>query len=334
MKKIYLTLLSGLFISQFANAQLTLTKAFNEPVLGNTESRKGYDSVGVIPKNTGTNQTWNFQAFTANTNTSLSTYTTPASVAASSAFAGVTIVEDQGAGNYNFWKATATNYELLGSASSTLTFNYSGSSAIAAIWPVNMGYTNTDTYSGTVSGIASGNLTGTINTVGSGTGTLTIPGGTNFTNILQVKTTNTVIVVVTIPPTTLTVKGIDYAYYHGSQKFPLMTVSYNDQGTGYTGKTWVNQALITGLNDKNFDATFQVFPNPAKDAFNVSLSNSNNDNGSILIYNAVGQVVKTIELGNASLLEKNINITDLSSGIYIVKTTLGNKTSSRRLLVD
>lgn len=334
MKKIYLTLLSGLFISQFASAQLTLTKAANEPIVGDTESKKGYDSVGVIPKNTGANQTWNFNAFTANVNTSSSTFTTPASVPASAPFTGVTLVEDQGGGNYNFWKATTTNYELLGSASSTLTFNYNGSSAIAAIWPINMGYTNTDTYSGTVSGIASGNLTGTINTVGAGTGTLTIPGGTNFTGILQVKTTNTVIVVVTIPPTTLTVKGIDYTYYHGTQKFPLMTVSYQDQGTGYTGVTWLNQALITGLNDKNFDATFQVFPNPAKDAFNVTLSNSNNENGTIVIYNAVGQVVKTIELGNASLLEKNINISDLSSGIYIVKTTLGNKASARRLLVD
>lgn len=224
MKKIYLSLLSVLFISHFANAQ-TLTKAFNEPVVGNTESRKGYDSVGVIPKTTGVGQTWNFTAFTANVNTSLSTFTTPASVPASAAFTGVTLVEDQGGGNYNFWKATTTNYELLGSASSTLTFNYSGSSAIAAIWPINMGYTNTDTYSGTVSGIASGNLTGTINTVGAGTGTLFIPGGTNFTNILQVKTTNTVIVTITIPPTTLTVYGIDYTYYHGSQKFPLMTVS-------------------------------------------------------------------------------------------------------------
>ena len=334
MKKIYLTLLSGLFISQVANAQLSLTQAANEPVVGNTESRKGYDSVGVIPKNTGANQTWNFNAFTANTNTSLSTYTTPESVAASSAFAGVTIVEDQGGGNYNFWKSTGTNYELLGSASSTLTFNYNGSSAIAAIWPVNMGYNNTDTYSGTVSGIASGNLTGTINTVGAGTGTLIIPGGTNFTNILQVKTSNTVVVVLTLPPTTLTVKGIDYTYYHGSQKFPLMTVNYSDQGTGYTGAASLNMALITGLNDKNFDATFQLFPNPAKDAFNVTLSNNNNDNGTIVIYNSVGQVVKTIELGNASLLEKNIDISDLSSGIYIVKTTLGNKASSRRLLVD
>lgn len=335
MKKIYLTLLAGLFVSQL-DAQLTLTKAFNEPIVGDVQNQKEYDSLSiVVPKTIGANQTWNFTNFAANSNTKSSSFVTPASVAGSAAYTGVTIVENQGGGNYNYWKSTATNYELLGSSSSTISFNYNGSSAIAAIWPVNFGYSNTDTYSGTVGGSFSGTLAGTITTIGSGNGTLTIPGGTNFTNILQVKTSNTVNVNITVPiSTTLGITGIDYTYYHGSQKFPLLTVSYSNQGTGNVGEIWLNMALITGLNDKNFDATFAIFPNPAKDAFNVKLSNANNDNATVAIYNSVGQLVKTISLGNSSVLESNINISDLSSGMYIVKTTLGDKSSARRLIVE
>ncbi len=337
MKKIYLSLFVALFFSQVAKAQLTLTKAFNEPVSGNIENRKGYDSLtAVVPKNTGTNQTWNFTNFTANSSTTSSTYTTPASVPSSSAFTGCTLVESQGGGNYNYWKASSSpTYELLGSSSSTLSFNYNGSSAIAAIWPVSIGYTNTDTYSGTVSGTFGGTLSGTIITAATGNGTVIIPGGTNFTNVLQIKTVNVVTVNITTPiPTSIAVIGIDYTYYQGSQKFPIMTVSYQNQGSGNTGAIWLNTAVITGLNDKNFDATFAIFPNPAKDAFNLKLSNNTNANGSVVIYNTVGQVVKTIDLGNAATLENNISISDLTTGIYTVKTTLGERSSTRKLIVE
>jgi len=231
MKKLYITLFFGLFINQITTAQLSLTKAFNEPVVGNSETKKGYDSLAlIVPKNTGVGLTWNFSSFAANTSSSNSTYTTPASVPASTAFTGVTIVENQGGGNYNYWKSTATNYELLGSSNSTISFNYNGSSAIAAIWPIAINYNNTDVYSGTVGGSFLGTLSGTINTNAVGSGTLIIPGGTIFTNILQTRTSNSVDVFVTSPiSTTISIVGIDYNYYHGSQKFPLMTVSYENQ---------------------------------------------------------------------------------------------------------
>jgi len=45
---------------------------------------------------------------------------------------------------------------------------------------------------------------------------------------------------------------------------------------------------FTGLNDKNFDATFQIFPNPAKDQFHVNLTNTSLQNGSLDIYNSIG----------------------------------------------
>ena len=66
MKKIYLSILASAF-AMTVNAQLTLTKAFNEPVVGNVNTQKGYDSTGVIPKATGAGQNWNFSTLTTNT---------------------------------------------------------------------------------------------------------------------------------------------------------------------------------------------------------------------------------------------------------------------------
>jgi hypothetical protein len=52
MKKIYL-LLSAVAISFGSYAQLSLTKAANEPTVGDLKPVKGFDSVGVVPKSTG-----------------------------------------------------------------------------------------------------------------------------------------------------------------------------------------------------------------------------------------------------------------------------------------
>ena len=100
MKKIYITLLSGLFIGQLS-AQ-TITQAANEPVSGDVSSYKGYDSTGVVPKNTGAGVSWNFSSYTINTTTTSSTYTTASSVPAATNFPGATKAEDQGGNNYNF----------------------------------------------------------------------------------------------------------------------------------------------------------------------------------------------------------------------------------------
>jgi len=335
MKKIYVSLLSCFFISQVATAQ-TITQAANEPVSGDVNNYKGYDSVGVVPKNTGSGMSWNFSAFTQNTTTTSATFTTASSVPNATAFPGATLAENQGGGNYNFFKTVGTQFEMLGSSTPNGDFTYTNS-AIAANWPVAFNYSLTDAFAGNLTGSAAGTLNGTITTEGTGTGSLTLPGGTMFTNVLQVRMKNTVNINITFPPLTATITGVDYNYYHSSQKFPLLTVSYQAT-TGFTNTSSaeikVNNLVITGLNDKNFDATFQIFPNPAKDAFNVNLNNSNNDNGVIEIYNSLGQLTKTINLGNNSIIEQKVSLSGLNSGIYIVKTALGNKTSSRRLIVE
>jgi hypothetical protein len=329
MKKIYLTLLSGLFISQLSTAQTTLTQAANEPIIGDIWTNKGWDSVGTVPKTTGAGQTWNFSGFNQNTTTVSSTYQATTAVAGATAYPGATILENQGGGNYNVYKSAGSSFEMMGSITTAGNVTYTNTSIIAN-WPIAMGYSVTDQYSGT---LATFPLSGTITTEGTGTGTLVLPGGMTLNGALQVRVKNNV----SIQGGLINVVGTEYHYYHSSQKFPVVRVIYQVTSglQNSTVKTIdMNLAVVTGLNDKNFDATFQIFPNPAKDNFNVNLSNPSNENGVIEIYNAIGQVVSTINLGNDSQLKNNVSISGLNSGIYIVKTTLGAKTSSRRLIVE
>lgn len=344
MKKIYLSILASAF-AMTVNAQLTLTKAFNEPVVGNVNTQKGYDSTGVIPKATGAGQNWNFSTLTTNTVTEVTTFTTVASTPSAALFPTATIVEDDGSGQYTYWRTTASNYELLGfadGAGNAVTFT---NSAIAAVWPVAFGYNNTDAYAGSGSlSTLSGPATGTITTTAPGSGTVTLPGSLVFTNCLQVRTVNRLNMVLGTAPLAFTVDvvGTSYSYYHGTQKFPLIEVNYEKQTinalSGPTVTTSanirINNAVLTGINDLNIEAlNYNVYPNPATDLVNIHLTNSNSENVSIEVINAFGQTVKSVDLGTAIEVKHALNTADLPAGMYHIKTSIGENSHTKKLII-
>lgn len=335
MKKIYFTILSfGLTLASFG--QVTLTKATNEPIVGDVEMYQYFDTVAVLNNSIGTNQNWNFSALTSNTLTEMTTYTTVASTPSASAFSSATIAGDDGQGGYTYGKSNTSQYELAGIVDPNITLNFTNT-AIAAIWPVSYGYTNTDPFSGSVaSGTMTGTSNGTITTVASGSGTITLPGGAVY-NALQVKTIQKVNISLMFGLVTATVVNTGYSYYTSSQKFPILTVSYSNASgafTSNTGDVKVNSNVVTGINNINFETSFNIYPNPAKNNFNIKLQNVNNANCKLEIVNAFGSLVKSTDLGNNSQISNTISISDLSSGMYFVKTTVGDKTSTRKLIVE
>ncbi|MBL7917951.1 MAG: T9SS type A sorting domain-containing protein [Bacteroidia bacterium] len=346
MKKIYLLLALGFTLT--SNAQLVLTKAANEPVSGDVENRTGLDSVGTVPQNTGANQIWNFSAFAQSTVTVSKTFATASSVSTGTNFPSATYVEQEAGGDDVFFKSTSTpttQLELVGIANSNgAVFNFTNS-LISAIWPVSFGSTISDVGTGTASiASMSGVIDATVNASGAGSGTLNLPGSQNLTNVLQIVSNSTLTALIGTAPSTISMlsKSKTYSYYHNSVKFPIITVDYkNETLSSVMGPTntvsaeiFINNLVLTGLNDKNFEATFQIFPNPATNYFDLNLSNPSNENGTVLITNAIGQVVRTIELGNDSQLKKQISISDLQSGVYLVRTTLGSKISTRKLIIE
>ena len=64
------------------------------------------------------------------------------------------------------------------------------------------------------------------------------------------------------------------------------------------------------------DVDFILYPNPAKDVLNFKINNWIDKEGQILIYDASGRIVKTINFLNKEIA---INITDLEVGYYFVK---------------
>ncbi len=80
----------------------------------------------------------------------------------------------------------------------------------------------------------------------------------------------------------------------------------------------------TAVDERTLDQNVKLYPNPVDDILQI---NANSAMKSVKIFNVSGQVVKEIT-DNFN----QINVTDLSSGLYIVKVGLESGTISRKML--
>lgn len=347
MKHAFLLLM--LTVSFSVNAQLILTKLANEPVPGDSFTDIEYDTTSAISRTTGANQTWNFSSCVQTTNNATATFSASTAIPESSLFPGTNLVQSDAAGTYTMYKITTTpttQVEMLGfydvvNASPTTFTN----SAIFYRWPISSGTTFSDTFAGPIDigNNTTAPLNGTVITTGSGTGNLILPGGEQLSNVLQVKSNLTLKIIIAVPPLTFTqtVKETLNQYYHASQKFPLLT-QFDDKITlaSILGSTVdvafgmsVNQRVAVGITEQNFDAAFQIVPNPAHDYIKISFSNPQNETLSFKLYNAIGQEVKHVSFAKNAFVNTTIDIRDLNSGWYTVQTTWGDRVANRKLLV-
>ncbi|MBL4715990.1 MAG: T9SS type A sorting domain-containing protein [Bacteroidia bacterium] len=74
---------------------------------------------------------------------------------------------------------------------------------------------------------------------------------------------------------------------------------------------------------------FQIFPIPAKDIIRIDLSNRAIKNHYYEIYNANGQIVDKAALNNL-----NINVSNLSNGIYIIRIIGDMYTYSEKIIIN
>ncbi len=335
MKKIYISFLFFASALQISNAQLSLTKAANEPIVGDVYNTQTYDSTTVIPKNTGTNQSWNFNTFTQQPAYSNNTYTTVASTPSASIYPGSTLAEDQGGGNYTFFKVTATNYELSGIQSPATVINFSNT-GVAAVWPVNFGYSMTDGFGGSTTTTVTSAISGSITVNASGTGTITMPGGLLLTNCLQV--IQSLNYTLTVGSSTQTIVKETYDYYHSSNKFPVLTIKYKTQTTGtVVSKSYdveVNTAVVAGITTNQLNNEFSIFPNPAHETINVFLTNNSNLPVSANLTNMLGQIVITENLGNDNLIRGSLNVSALPKGLYFMNVKADEMITIKKIILE
>lgn len=330
---------AGLFISFLANSQsLILTQAAYEPVIGDTNRMYILDtsafSSGLNVNSTGANHLWDYQALVSTNSLVTSVYLNTTAVSASSNFPGSSMVQKQGPLN-NFLKSTTTpttQTEFLGINSPGITMNFTNS-AVMVRYPLAFGNTVTDPFSGSFTfSTTSGNATGNATTTADGTGTLSLPAGITYTNVLRVKSIQNINMSVSGFPAG-TIKQVMYNFYDGSEKFPIFSINYTamqltlQSPTVTVNVTGHKNAFPVGINENDFSNTLvSVFPNPGNDFINITLNGEHLQPKKIIVYDQLGK-----EVLNMGFTER-VDITNLKSGVYMLEIISERGTARKKII--
>jgi uncharacterized protein affecting Mg2+/Co2+ transport len=108
------------------------------------------------------------------------------------------------------------------------------------------------------------------------------------------------------------------------------TVTVTDQNGCTTTATIGNVAIDSkmGLN------SFELFPNPATTNAVVSLGFATSQNVSISLVGMNGQTIMNKDLRNVTNVNEELNLSNLTSGVYLVKVTTSRGTITRKLIIE
>lgn len=123
---------------------------------------------------------------------------------------------------------------------------------------------------------------------------------------------------------------IDYLYLSDGRIYQTVSQVWNN-----TTKTWTNSQRIThtymgttDILDIN-DLVFKLYPNPSKEVLNITLINGGN--ALVKVVDIQGKaIISTPTFRNATTL----NISDLSSGLYILHLQQDNKITTTRFVKE
>lgn len=90
--------------------------------------------------------------------------------------------------------------------------------------------------------------------------------------------------------------------------------------------------ITVGISEPNSNSTlFNLHPNPASDVVTLSFKNRNTEDVKLDIYNVIGNMVKSVMLNQDN---RQINIGDLSNGVYMVTIKSQEFTETQRLIIN
>lgn len=336
MRKLNTVLISACLSLQTI-AQPTLTQGFNEPTAGNSYQYALCDSTAPIPRSTGSGQYWDFSSIAVSlpgwTTQPLAhtySYTSPTGKPNAPVFPAATMAEGTNY-YYNYFRSVSTptqQLELLGTSVSQSTLVMSDPKIVMK-WPMSFGNSFSDGYAGTRTyGMQNLAFSGTINVTASGTGTLELPGGQVFSNVLQVITTD--------------ISGIsgNYGMAYAPEKFdyfisgtsePLLSVIKMDHIGADTLMILWNNSVVTALKETQTPG-FEIFPNPAEDRLVIAQGSVANKSRTIILSDVAGKKVKMVKLPAGSKTT-TMDLTGLVPGVYLLQLENDDGISTKKIVI-
>jgi len=110
-----------------------------------------------------------------------------------------------------------------------------------------------------------------------------------------------------------------------------------------TGKTIMASATNncvpidgTSINESSneFDNAINIYPNPSTGLLNLKINLNEASDISIEVYNTVGARVNSYSIANATNVVKEIDLSHLNSGVYLVKLSDGTNISTKKVTIS
>lgn len=212
-----------------------------------------------------------------------------------------------------------------------LELNYKTNNATIGTFPVNYGYSNTDTTAGTyVYGMYLGTFTGTITTTFDAYGALNINdtgNGAFNDNASRLKTVQTISLNYGVLTNVGTVTQTTYNYYNTTNNGSNSLIFRNNTTSVSVPLLGINQtisqierfnSMLLGIEQPEWlSSQIQISPNPVEDVFSIKTNQKIN---SVRISDINSRVIL-----NSDYSENSLNISHLQKGIYFatIETSLG-----------
>ena len=336
--KAKITLIISFFISLMINAQTPINSFVG--VTG-----EAFDIVTATPDldqtAAGANLTWNFNqlvlegssnsTIAAPTAAQLTTFPTTTNVKQFTNVVGATSTTTE-----IFYKNIANEISLTGINSQGIILNYVTNNAKLGTFPLNYGYSFTDTTAGTfTSGTNNGTFTGNIITSVDAYGTLTLnnTGNGPFSGpVTRLKTVQNINLFQGGFFNVGTVVQTTYAYYSGSNLYPELRYTkavVNIPLLNISNQTAIliedYSVTLLSTNNNLLSDNINIYPNPVNDILNIKLKDNQK------VYIAMTDINGREIIGKTSN-DNNFDMSNLQKGIYFVKISDNNSSITKKII--
>ena len=336
----YALLTSAAFAACAAWAQPNLTAATSVPVTGDDYAVNSANSF-LSPGPMGAAQTFEYWNMINQTNGNQTIKFRAVTAAHTTAVPSATYLRTDGGSDTLFYTVTSNGVELVGAKTGIEgTFAYSDPIVELAL-PCTFGTTWSDQLAATYITQGSppfGGLTvtrvGTLVGAGDAYGTLTMPWGLTYPDVLRVKVRSSIQDNSSLTNVSRVVNA--YYYFVPTSKFPIVTLT-EDSTTSVLGLTvakkalWQGNPVMVSVDEISPDQfTFTAYPNPATDQLNIAFAEGRNVTTRLEVLDAAGRVVLTRTMtGDRAAMDTQ----SLRAGHYSVRAFAGDQLIGVRPLV-
>ncbi|MCH8903606.1 MAG: T9SS type A sorting domain-containing protein [Bacteroidetes bacterium] len=326
-----LSLIPAVFIllGNTISAQVTLTGANTNPVIGETYMLHSADTAGLTEGSAGANITWDFSNITSTATFSYS-WVDASTTPKASSFMNADVA-NLSSGFYDYYSANSTAYSREGVVSATqVVIPYSDPEKILE-FPFTYNSTFTDSLRASFfSGVAF-ERHGIITVTADAHGDLIMPYGT-ITDVLRIKIVEDYQDDFMGSPLFLYDTEV-YMWYKPGTHWPIIALStiwINGVPTFYASYYDLN---ISDIEDLTLNNSINVYPNPSNGLINLRINSIFGDI-EVIVTDACGKTVFQNVYSDVSRSVQTIDLMGIPSGMYILTLKNEEYTQVKKLMVQ